>query len=196
MRPDGRPSGPTHSHRQGDHHRVFLALWPDPDAAMALHRVAQAAAGAFGGRAMRRDTLHLTLAFIGDVDTPTLARVRAAAGQVRGAVGPLCLDTLGFWRHNRIMWAGCRQPVFGLRVLADDLAAALADQGIKTDGGAGRPFTPHLTLVRNVVEASPELPDLAPVAWSAREFVLVRSRLSSGGASYETIGRWPLSKAP
>lgn len=192
MRPDGRPSGPAHSDRQGDRHRVFFALWPDATVAGALHRLATDCARRFAGRAMRRDTLHLTLAFIGEVETARLEALRAAAGRVRGEACELCLDRLGFWSHNRILWAGSAEPVPPLERLAADLARELAAEGFSTDGSGWRPFAPHLTLLRNVAERQPELPALAPLSWAAREFVLVRSRLSSGGASYETIGRWPL----
>lgn len=194
MRPDGRPSGPAHSDRQGDRHRVFFALWPEPAVAGALHRLATDCARRFSGRAMRRDTLHLTLAFIGEVETARLGALRAAAERVRGEAFGLCLDRLGFWSHNRILWAGSTAPAPALARLAADLARELAGEGFAIDGGAGRPFSPHVTLLRNVAEGRPDLPAMASLRWSAGEFVLVRSRLSSGGSSYETIGRWPLQQ--
>src|SRR3546814_10607201 len=45
--------------------RLFFALWPGPALAATLAHWAAQAQAACGGRAMRPDTLHLTLAFLG-----------------------------------------------------------------------------------------------------------------------------------
>src|SRR5690606_7323542 len=47
--------------------RVFFALWPDARTAAVLSGWAQDAHAMCGGRIMRPDTLHLTLAFLGMV---------------------------------------------------------------------------------------------------------------------------------
>ncbi len=54
-----------------------------------------------------------------------------------------------------------------------------------------RPHFPHVTLARNARCTS--LPSLAaPIRWPVREFALVASSLSPGGASYSVLARWPL----
>lgn len=188
MRPDGRPSGP----RRPEQARVFFALWPDDRVRAALDRAAQDAARLFGGRPTRPETLHLTLAFIGDVGLDRLPSLHEAASGLDCAAFGMTLDCLGFWGHNRILWAGSSQRNEGLSHLAHRLAENLQAAGWSTGMKSGRPFAPHVTLVRNVGAKRPELPTLEPAVWGCERFVLVRSRLSSRGAAYETLGHWPL----
>lgn len=188
MRPDGRPNGPGRPEQA----RVFFALWPDDRVRAGLHRAALDGARRFGGRAMQSDTLHLTLAFIGNVPVDDLAKLEDAAAGVQAPAFRLTLDRLGFWEHNRILWAGSRGADTGLTQLASSLAGRLQAAGYGTGIKAGRPFAPHVTLVRNVPDKRPELPEIPALEWDCDHFVLVRSRLSSRGSAYETIGRWPL----
>ncbi|MBS1188993.1 MAG: 2-5 ligase [Rhodocyclaceae bacterium] len=188
MRPDGRPSGP----RRPEPARVFFALWPDDRVRKALHQAAVDCARRFGGRAMQPETLHLTLAFIGDVPLEDLPRLQEAAAGVDGSAFRLGFDRLGFWGHNHILWAGSRQADPALSAVAHGLAGRLEAAGYPSGIKTGRPFAPHVTLVRNVVNKHPELPELPSVDWACQEFVLVRSRLSGQGAAYETVARWPL----
>lgn len=188
MRPDGRPSGP----RRPAEARVFFALWPDNKVRTALHLAAVDCGKRFGGRVMQAPTLHLTLAFIGNVALDRLPALHAAADAVASPAFELTLDRLGFWGHNRILWAGSRQGHEGLSQLAAQLAGHLQAQGWSTGIRTGQPFAPHVTLMRNVEAKRPELPELPPIAWSCERFVLVRSRLSAGGSAYEPLGYWPL----
>lgn len=191
MRPDGRPSGPGRPEQA----RVFFALWPDNKVRSGLHRAAVDGARRLGGRAMQAETLHLTLAFIGNVPVDDLPKLAEAAARVEAPAFRLILDRLGFWEHNRILWAGSRVGEAGLSQLANSLAGRLQAAGYATDIKAGRPFAPHITLVRNVAEKRPQLPELSSMEWDCDGFVLMRSRLSTRGSSYETIGRWPLQSS-
>lgn len=189
MLPDGSPSGAGRPERA----RVFFALWPDDRVRAGLHRAAVEGARRFGGRAMQPETLHLTLAFIGDVSVDELPRLQEAAAGVEGKAFRLTIDRLGFWGHNRILWAGSREPVPALSGLAHSLARELQAAGYSSGIRAGQSFAPHVTLVRNVAERRPELLGQEALGWDCGEFVLVRSRLSPRGSNYEIIGRWPLS---
>ena len=163
--------------------RVFFAVWPDEAAATALHAVAREAQRNSGGRLMRRETLHLTLAFLGEVDAPRLALARRIADGIRMEAFDLVLDQVAYWRHNRILWAGGVSP--RLTLLADTLAGELRAAGFRLDA---RPFAAHVTLLRDAGRA--EMPALAqPVAWPVTEFVLAQSR----DGRYDIIGRWPAS---
>lgn len=169
--------------------RVFFAVWPSDAAAKTLHAIAREAQKSCKGRLMRRETLHLTLAFLGDVPDERLDTARQVAGNIAGEAFDLSLDELGYWKHNRILWAGGVSP--RLTLLAKELNDGLRLAGFRLDS---RPFVAHMTLLRDArcVEI-PAFP--APIAWPVTEFVLVESRLSSEGASYEAIGRWPLGAA-
>jgi 2'-5' RNA ligase len=172
--------------------RVFLALWPPADMAERLGGIARASAAAHGGRATRPETIHLTLAFVGDVVEASLPALIEAAAGVRGQPFDLCLDRLGFWTHNRLCWAGTSAPPAALAELAGGLRAALrgADFPVERERGA---FVPHVTLVRKTTTAVPAQPIEPAVAWPCAAFVLVRSSLSARGAAYEELRRFPLA---
>lgn len=168
---------------------MFFALWPDRTALAILDQAARDAAQRFGGRPTQPKTLHLTLAFIGDVALDRLPALHEAAGHVAWQPFAFTLDRLGFWGHNRILWAGSGRNEPALAGLVRSLVGELQGVGAKVDGGS-RPFVPHVTLVRKVRENPMELPSLPAVRWECREFALVRSRLTAAGSGYETIGRW------
>jgi RNA 2',3'-cyclic 3'-phosphodiesterase len=182
--------------------RIFFALWPEPEVARRLHALAAIAHTACGGRRMKQDTLHLTLAFLGEVDAPRFElacaiadRIAAAGEKVGSGDAPqevplgdtvLRIDRLAWWKHNHIVWAGCDEVPAPLAALADDLAAALRAAGFALDS---RRFAAHVTLLRNAQCAG----DMAPIEafdWPARDFVLVQSQLDPLGARYEIVRRW------
>lgn len=169
---------------------MFFALWPDEEAARRLARLSQSMARQCGGRAMRRETLHLTLAFIGSVDGAQLAQLRRVAGQVGAPAFDLELDRVAWWRHNRIVWAGTAATPPALEALARDLGQGLRDAGFRLDE---RPFGVHVTLVRNA-RAAGDAAEPAAVAWPVREFLLVESVLQPQGASYRPLERYPLQR--
>lgn len=168
-----------------DSRRVFFALWPDEAAAKALHALARASQAGCGGRLMRRESLHLTLAFLGSIPESRLADAAAVAAAVTAEPFAFTLDRLGYWRHNRILWAGAE--VAPLAALANGLAEGLRAAGFQLDR---RPFAAHVTLLRDA--RCPALPPLPTIAWPVSEFVLAESRSGPQGSHYEAIGRWPL----
>ncbi|MDN3359912.1 RNA 2',3'-cyclic phosphodiesterase [Actinomadura sp. DC4] len=152
-----------------------------------------------GLRWTRRETLHVTLAFYGEVDDTTagrlLPRLERAAG--RHPRRELTLTGAGAFpkaRSARTLWAGVRGD---LRRLADSCLAAARREGLDTGGHLG--FRPHLTVAR-----SREPLDLRPLAegletwegtpWSADEIHLVRSHLGAE-VRYDTLRSWPLRTA-
>ncbi len=178
--------------------RVFFALWPEADVRGWLHGETLHLQRLLGGKPTHPDTLHLTLVFIGDVENSRLQDLVDAAGRVQCPGFELSFDKEACWRHNHIAHIGIAQPPAGLFKLVDQLASNLKTAGISFDA---RPYLPHITLVRKADCAqfpvqshggNKENPAPEPIRWSARDFVLVRSSLRSGGARYEQMGRWPL----
>lgn len=170
--------------------RLFFALWPEATVAGRLHEAARLAQARCGGRLMRRETLHLTLAFLGDVAAARQADAEAAAAMVAGAGCVLAVDRLGCWKHNRIVWAGCSSLPPALGRLAQDLGARLRAAGFALEA---RPFAAHATLLRNAHCAPDALPQLPAIDWAVRDFALVASRRDADGARYEVLRRWPLA---
>lgn len=170
--------------------RVFFALWPDRELAGDLAATARECAGLVGGRPTRQETIHLTLVFVGEVAETCISNLLAVAQRVRGPHCRICLDRLGYWRHNRLLWAGGEAPP-GLNILVRRLRRELDAAGIAYADG-GRAFVPHLTLVRKVLPSEHQFPGFLPREWHVSRFVLVRSCLSPQGPDYQLLGEWPL----
>lgn len=175
--------------------RVFFALWPPTAVAESLAAIACEAAARFGGRATRRETIHLTLAFLGDVPESRLAELGDVAADVRCAAFDLSLDRLAFWQHNHLLWAGGEKPA-GLEALHVALCEALVGAGFKVDG-EGRSYAPHVTLVRKLPPDSKleggYLTPITAIPWSCDRFFMVRSRLSSSGSEYLILREFPMA---
>jgi RNA 2',3'-cyclic 3'-phosphodiesterase len=186
-----RPESGQQPSARPEQARVFFALWPPPESARQLADVAGSFATRAGGRATSEETIHLTLAFVGDVPVERLPDLERAAREVRGEAFALTLDRFAIWRHNRIFWAGCSILPPALADLSVALGAALPAAGFAV-GDARQTFTPHVTLVRKMVALDVDLPECEPVAWNNQRFVLERSTLSAEGSSYRTIAEFPL----
>ena len=132
---------------------------------------------------MRRDTLHITLAFLGGVEESRLAGLVEGLGGVSGEPFTLRLDQLAHWRHNHIVWAGCAERPAALDALVGALRQRLAGLGFAVDD---TPFVPHVTLLRKVPRAEP-LPAMGAIVWPVSGWVLMESRLSEAGASYRRL---------
>lgn len=175
----------------GGRARLFYALWPPPTLAHALAERAARLHGACGGRRMRTETLHLTLAFLGEVDMARLAALEDVGARAAGAAPRfrLTIDAAGYWAHNRIVWIGCRATPAPLGELVGRLREALQADGFRVEA---RAFVAHLTVLRNArCPASPEAP-APPLEWPVEELRLVRSQLAPAGAGYSVQARWPL----
>jgi 2'-5' RNA ligase len=170
--------------------RLFFALWPDEEVRASLDAAAGKLHELRGGRRTRPDTLHLTLVFVGDIAVEQLPELLAAAAAVAVPRFEVLFDRSDCWRHNHVAHLGASLSPPALLELVGQLESRLSSAGIAFDR---RPYVPHITLLRKA-DCSPgiENPALVPIRWLARDFVLVRSSLRSGGALYEQIGRWPL----
>jgi len=168
--------------------RLFFALWPDDATRAALNRTGKWLHQHWGGRRMRADTLHITLAFLGSTPADQRDAVLACADAVQTESYELLLDQAGYWRHNRIGWLGMSETPPRHVELVEALNVQLRAAGLPVDG---RPHVPHVTLLRNT--AGGEIPACEPVRWPVSEFVLVKSVTEPEGAHYEVIRRWPLN---
>ena len=171
--------------------RLFFALWPPELVANSLETIAGGLAGRLGGRATRPETIHLTLAFLGEQPAERLPTILAAANAVRMTSFDLSVDRLDGWRHNRLLWAGCQSVPGALLALVDGVRGALRQASIPFDD-APRRFVPHLTLVRKLPDAAFPFASSAmtPLSWRCDRFVLVESRLSSNGPNYRVLAEF------
>ncbi|OIQ95729.1 2'-5'-RNA ligase [mine drainage metagenome] len=170
--------------------RLFFALWPDQAVSTRLAAAARAAHALCGGRVMRRDSLHLTLVFVGAVTEPLVDKLHRAASLVSAEAFSLSFDRYGCWQRKGIVWAGCAASP-PLSDLVGQLAGRLVDVGLRLER---REFAAHLTLLRNA--RCVDLAQFSAIDWPVAEFVLVESQLAASAGGYTIIGRWPLAQPP
>ena len=166
--------------------RLFFALWPPPRTAHALAQWTHQVSRETGGTPTPSDKIHLTLAFLGEADP---AKAYNAAQRVQARRHALPIDQAQYWKHNKIVWVGPQATPPALAQLVTQLHAVLKDHGFALEN---RAFAAHITLLR---KAKPPkvLPALPPLEWPVNEMLLVRSRTSPKGSTYEPVERFPLS---
>ncbi len=165
--------------------RLFFALWPPPATARALEDWTEKLRGETGGKPMRAENIHLTLAFLGEAEP---GKAVAAAKRVRGAPHALPIEQARHWKHNDIVWVGPQSVPAALEDLVKQLHQALAEQSFVLEK---RPFAAHVTLLRKA-RAPKSLPPLPRAEWPVNEFLLVRSHPVREGSTYEPLERFPL----
>jgi len=166
--------------------RLFFALWPDDAVRAELAHWSRELHALCGGRATPPGNLHLTLAFLGGVEDARVAEVERAAGEVSPRVVSLVLDRPGYWKHNRIAWAGASAPPPELGAFVAELREALRRAEIRFDA---KPFVSHATLLRDAREPR-AIPELAPIEWRLSGFALVQSVTLPRGSRYEVRRSW------
>jgi 2'-5' RNA ligase len=166
--------------------RLFFALWPDEGVRAQLARWSRELHAVCGGRRSREENLHLTLAFLGGVEDARVADVERAADEVAPRAASLVLDTPGWWKHNRIAWAGASAVPKELEAFVAELRDALARSGIAFDS---KDFVSHVTLLRDAREPG-TMPPLSPIEWKLDGFALVQSVTLARGSRYEIRKTW------
>jgi 2'-5' RNA ligase len=166
--------------------RLFFALWPDEGVRAQLAHWSRGLHAVCGGRPTRDENLHLTLAFLGSVEEARAAEIERAAGEVAPRAAALVLDRPGYWKHNRIAWAGASVVPLELESMVSELRSALARSHIGFDP---KGFVSHVTLLRDAREPR-AMPPLAPIEWRLDGFALVQSVTSPRGSRYEIRKSW------
>ncbi len=164
-----------------------------------------------GLRWVSRDSLHLTLIFLGDVPDETLPEVCRLARGVAADIEPfewevrgvLCVPPAG---SLRMIWAGVADATGRLAELAERLRAALAGLGLHEEE---RRFRPHVTLARvrgerrggrqlpasgDIRQAARELVDADFGLQFADELIIYGSRLAPDGPIYTPAARVKLGR--
>ncbi len=168
--------------------RTFFALVPDDAVRRQFVALAADIARRARGRAITGEHVHLTLAFLGDVDAaavPALVRIGDALPHA-GAV--LTFDTLGAWRASGVAWIAPHEVPAPVQDLHQALRDALVAAGLPVDA---RPFRPHVTLARRCVQLHPRS-RCEPIVWRAERLCLVGSELRPEGPRYSELASWPL----
>lgn len=172
--------------------RLFFALWPDTRARAALSRLAREVAHNGQGRAPRDSSLHLTLAFLGEVPQPRVEALLDIGQGIAGGVCPfpLTLDRIGGGAYG-VAWLAPPSLPEPLQRLHAALSDTLAAAGFSLQQ---RRFRPHVTLARDCVRPA-HRGRVAPIGWEVRRLSLVASTPAEGGSEYRNVGEWPLGAA-
>ena len=134
--------------------RLFAAVYPPASAVdhlvtfVSALRVGVASAAGVNTRLARPDTVHVTVAFLGDVADERLDAVTEALGRAVDGPAP-SVRLAGGGRFGRgkftVLWTGLDGDVDALRGLAGAARRSLKKARLPYDD---RPWKPHLTIAR------------------------------------------------
>lgn len=168
-------------------HRIFFALWPPDNVRQQLTEQTRPFLPE-SVRVTKASNLHLTLAFIGIVDSTALRRYRQVAKTIRFPAFKITLDQPGCFERAGVLWLGSSQNNRALQSFVSLLNTGLAAAGYLAND---KPFVPHVTLARKY--KSPEAVAMpVSINWWVRDFALVESCSGSEGVEYRVIHTWPL----
>jgi RNA 2',3'-cyclic 3'-phosphodiesterase len=187
----------------GEAMRLFVAIAPPPavldelDALAAPLRTARPDLRWTG-----REAWHVTLAFLGHVDSSAAARLlprleRAARHHPMFRLAFCGAGAFPVPARANVLWGGLSGDRAALARLAQSVAAGARKAGAPPPDH-GRRFQPHLTLARcrmpaDVTDLVAALAGYQGQPWTADRIHLVRSRLgATDQPRYTTLGSWPL----
>lgn len=176
--------------------RLFFALFPDDETASRIATLAASECERHGlhGKPLRSDRLHVTLFHLGDwagLPGQVVAAASRAAMALRESPFELAFDTVASFAAHRAQKPFVLKAASGneaLRGFHAVLARGMGQAGLAqwTRGS----FEPHVTLAYGQQLVPPR--SVEPIAWRAREFVLVHSLL--GQTRHIRLASWSLSE--
>jgi len=195
--------------------RVFFAIEPDPSSRQELEQLLQVAAVPLSrcGRLTDIGNMHLTLLFVGDWPDQQIQALKTLLDETASRIPPFSIrfDRWGYFDHGRrgrdgrpasaILWLGGPDMRPGdpavskdQRILANlvsQLRGSARSLGIETES---RPFTPHLTLTRQMpsaqaAEITLSLPAFKPIEFRVRQLTLMQSVPDAGHMRYDPLHR-------
>jgi 2'-5' RNA ligase len=163
--------------------RLFVAVWPSPEAHAALSALPRPATATV--RWTTPDQWHVTLRFLGEVPDP---------GPVAGALEGLAFEMPQAELGPATAWFPGRRvlqvPVAGL-----DALAAAVDEVLDASAPPRSPgFSGHVTVARTRGRGRGPAPlagSPCSAPWPVGEVTLVRSIPGGGGSRYEVLSRVP-----
>jgi 2'-5' RNA ligase len=190
----------------GEKIRTFIAVSLPESVLQAMGQV-QHTLGTLGRgiRWVRKEGIHLTLKFLGDVDRDDLEKIHIAMERATEATSPFVLygqDTGVFpdFRRPRVIWIGLSGDLQVLFALQASVESQLKGLGFAEDK---RPFKGHLTLGRvkgplDANELRKALEGLAGFqtdAFTVQSVALFQSTLHPHGAIYTKLAEVALGNA-
>lgn len=164
--------------------RCFIAAWPTDETRLALDRLITALKTRVAeGRAMQARNLHLTLAFIGELEPTRAATLARDCDDLAAEPCDWTIDTLGSFPRARVAWAG--GPVTQQLAACAARARARLDQyGVPFDR---KSFVPHVTLFRDVRRFDCAGALAEPVPWRTAHVALYAAARDADGPVYRRV---------
>jgi 2'-5' RNA ligase len=169
--------------------RLFLALWPDQSLQETLYSLARRLQKTQGGRRTRKENIHLTLVFLGQVHADKEMELRNRLRQVEAAPFELVIDKSGSFAQARVNWVGPSLQPRSLKGLYNAIRMIAQDVGYRGDN---RGFTPHITLLRKSSETV--VHDIRPLSWQVNSFYLIESVQTRAGVHYQVVEEFKLTE--
>lgn len=142
------------------------------------------------GRPTPAARLHLSLNFVGTFRGPptraVMEKAKALADKVQAPAFALSFNQVEGWNDDTLVLLG-GEGVVGAELLDTAIHKALVIGSMAPRRQP--PMTPHITLLGGKAQVPRTLVD--PIAWTAREFVLLDSVVGEG--RHEVLGRWALN---
>jgi 2'-5' RNA ligase len=158
-----------------------------------------------GVRWVRPEGIHLTLKFLGEVESDRIEAIEHKADKVIQGICPFTVEIKGGGgfptvQNPRVIWIGVEDPSGMLKELQARVEAGMAELGFSQER---RGYTPHLTVGRlrsgkgrkalaQALDAI-KMSDLGKM--EVQEVILFRSHLKPTGAEYTKLGSFPLKAA-
>jgi RNA 2',3'-cyclic 3'-phosphodiesterase len=155
---------------------------------------------------VREAGFHLTLRFLGEVDSTKIAPIVSCMTATAQHAHPfsLALAGVGVFPHEsspRVLWVGVRDGTGHLGHIQQGLEAQLRQVGLPPED---RPFAPHLTLARlkhvlrrgDFLAALQVHRDMVLGQLNVDHFELVESQLHASGARYSIVHAVHFPRAP
>ena len=146
---------------------------------------------------VRPRNMHLTIKFLGEVDTAMVGPIQAAINRAAGRCRPfdISFGGLGVFPPRgpvKVLWLGVTDPTGGLAACAAACDEALEPLGLPREE---RPFSAHLTLARcrnprlsdEVRKFLRDPPPLDPQTQRVTGLTFYQSTLTDDGPVYEAI---------
>ena len=128
------------------------------------------------------ENLHLTLAFIGEVNPKEVDKIKAIMDTVTFEPFETAVGRLGTFSRGTLWWAGLREDK-PLMDLQREIEHKLALCGFEMDG---RKYSPHITLGREVATSAKPW-QIEPFGETVGQIDLMNSERINGNLTYTAI---------
>lgn len=146
--------------------------------------------------------IHLTLKFLGDVETSQIDAISEALRDIASHLSPFAVSLAGVGafpnsRKPRIVWIGLGKGVNELVEMAKQIEGSMKKLGFQREK---HPFRPHLTVGRIrrlehpvIMTEALERSDVGELGeFTVQQMSLIKSQLDPAGSIYTTLFEAPL----